>query len=100
MITYEQLVEGLNNGDILAIYFHIDGYPHYRKCSIQRKVDTAPSGYQIISIAVHLTDDGLEDVSFLFTFEESYKLFRMGRKGTSTLKQIWCKVIIDKIEKK
>ena len=39
-----------------------------------------------------------EDVSFPFKFKEDYKLFNFGSKGRFTLKDVWDKVVITKIE--
>lgn len=40
-------------------------------------------------IEVKLVEDDSETVSFYKYFKEDYKLFKFGRKGTFTLKQVW-----------
>ena len=98
MLTYERFVDGINTGKISSITFEVEGYAHYKNCTIKRCIDVIPSGKEIVSIKVQLTPDKSEIVSFLFSMEESYKLFKMGRKGSFTLKQMWGKIKIIGIE--
>lgn len=87
--NYDSFIKDINLGNISEIYFSIKGYSHYNNCSIKRVRNQIPNGKFLELIIVNLTDDNSERVSFYETFEESYKLFRMGRKGSFTLKQIW-----------
>lgn len=96
---YEKIIEALNNGEIKQIRFMVNNYFHYRDCVIERMIDSPCEGKHFIRIAVKLTPDGSEMVSFLNTFNENYKLFHLGRKGSFTLKQLWPKITILEIVK-
>ena len=96
-LTYENFIADLNNGSILEISFEILGYAHYKKCKIYRKDDVLSNGKIISLIKVKLVDDGSEEVSFYNVFNENYKLFYMGHKGSFTLKQMWNKIQIHEI---
>ena len=97
MITYRQFVEDLNNSKITEAIFEVIGYSHYKNCKIFRKYDTLKNGNTISLIRVELTNDNSELVSFMDEFNESYKLFRMGKKGAFTLAQMWPRIKIIKI---
>lgn len=97
MITYRQFIDDLNNSTITEATFEVIGYSHYSNCRILRKYDTLRNGNSISIIRVELTKDDSELVSFLNKFNESYKLFRMGTKGTFTLQQMWHRIKIKKI---
>ena len=92
VLSYEQFVDALNNGVITKFVFRVENYPHYKKCMIERKIDTLPSGRSIVLINVNLTADNSERVSFFKTFNEQYKLFDFGSQGKFTLKQLWDKI--------
>lgn len=100
MITYKQFIDDLNSETISEMEFEVVGYSHYKRCRIFRKYDTLRNGKTISLIRVDLTDNNSEFVSFMDEFNESYKLFRMGKKGSFTLQQIWPKIKIVKIVKK
>lgn len=100
MLSYEQFIHELCSGNLLEIRFEVVGYAHYKNCKISKQIDTFRSGRSISLIRVDLTNDASETVSFLNTLNESYKLFRMGRKGSFTLKQIWPKIKIISIVRK
>ena len=97
MITYEQFVEELNDYRILEAEFEVLGYSHYKKCRITRMYDTLRNGKTISLIRVHLSSDPKDFVSFLDEFDDTYKLFRLGKKGAFTLKQLWHNIKIIKI---
>ncbi len=86
---YRQIIDDLNTGKISAICFSITNYTHYKHCVIERKVNILPNGKSLILISVKLTQDHTEDVAFLGKFKEDEKIFKMGRKGAFTLKEIW-----------
>ena len=94
---YSELISALNEGKIKSISFSVVDYPHYQECKIVREVDYLPRGKQFVWIAVQLTKDNYEKVSFFKSFKDDYKLFHMGRKGTFTLKQLWNKIEIKEI---
>lgn len=100
MLTYKQFITDLNSGIIVGVDFNIVGYSHYSNCRIYWKHDTIKNGKTISLIRVDLTDDYSEFVSFMDRFNESYKLFRMGRRGSFTLRQVWDKIEIVRIEYK
>lgn len=90
---YEEIMEGINNGEITFIRFCVNDYAHYKNCVIARTELKLPNGKSIPQIEVTLTKD-LEKTTFLEEFIENTKLFRMGSKGNFTLKQIWPQITI------
>lgn len=95
--NYEEIVNNLNEGKIESIIFSIKEYAHCKKCIIKRCVDCVYNDKHIVRIEVKLVEDNSETVSFYKYFKEDYKLFKFGRKGTFTLKQVWNKVQIIQI---
>ncbi len=88
-MNYEEFIKKLNTNQISCFRFKLKGYPHYNNCMIYRQIDKISNGNQVSIIVCKLTDDEYEKVSFYKFFDESYKLFSMGKKGKFTLKQIW-----------
>ena len=97
--NYKNIIKALNNGEIKQIRFMVNNYFHYRNCVIERIIDSPCEGKNFIRIAVKLTPDGSEMVSFLNAFNENYKLFRLGKKGSFTLRQLWPEITILEIVK-
>lgn len=101
-MTYDEFIDGINDSSkIKQIDFYIEGYNHYRNCSIGRYKERI--GYSVNKIVDYritciLTKDHSEDISFPFKFKEDYKLFYFGSKGGFTLKEVWNKVVITKVE--
>ena len=98
-MTYEQFIKNLNDGILSSVTFDIGGYAHYKSCKISRKKESLDNDKTIVLIKITLTKDESETVSFMNEFNESYKLFRMGRKGSFTLRQMWNRIKIVAIEK-
>ncbi len=99
--SYQEVIDGINQGTIKRFCFAVDGYAHYKNCSIESYDETVRGAVREVTyhtIRVTLTADGKEDVSFLNNFKEDYKLFRMGKQGTFTLKQLWDKIVVISIE--
>lgn len=88
-MTYNEFIGKLNLKEITRFRFRIKGYPHYDNCEIFYRTDKISEGRFIEIIVCKLTLDYSETVSFYKQFDESYKLFDMGRKGKFTLKQVW-----------
>ena len=65
---------------------------------IRKCIDIVSNKKQIIRIEVKLTKDDSEIISFYNSFKEDYKLFKLGRGRTLTLKQIWNDVQISYID--
>ena len=100
-MTYDEFIEGINNPNkIKQMDFYINGYGHYNSCSIGRYIEKVKGIGKILNwrITCILTKDHSEDVSFFKVFNEDYKLFSFGSKGKFTLKDVWNKVVITKIE--
>lgn len=95
--NYEEIINNLNEGKIEIIIFSIKEYAHYKKCIIKRCVDCVCNDKHIVRIEVKLVEDDSETVSFYKYFKEDYKLFKFGKKGTFTLKQVWNKVQVIQI---
>ena len=88
-LKYSELIKKINNYEIEYFRFQVNNYTHYNNCIIRVEKDILNNGSVIHLIFVNLTKDGVEDVSFFKVFNEEYKLFKLGRKGTVTLKQMW-----------
>lgn len=97
-ISYQSFIKMLNDFEIKSFEFSVPNYSHYRNCTILTKIDVLENGNTIPMIVVKLTSDGSEDVSFYKKFKEDYKMFRMRRKGSFTLEQMWSKISIKKLE--
>ncbi len=97
-MSYEEFIKSINNEkEIKQIDFYVDGYAHYKNCSIGRYIDKMLGKEFNGRITCILTQDHSEKVNFWKKFQEDYKLFDFGRKGKFTLKDIWDKVVITNI---
>ena len=101
-LRYEDFIKGINDPKgIKQIDFYVDGYQHYHSCSIGRYIDKLKYKDKVAVIDARiqciLTKDRKEDVAFLYTFREDYKLFNLGKNGKFTLKDIWKKIVITNI---
>lgn len=92
--SYEEVIEGINNGTINQVRFCVNNYSHYKNCIITRTEYKIYNGKSITQIDVSLTKDSSEKISFLDKFKEDTKLFKMKAKGNFTLKQLWPEIII------
>lgn len=92
--NYEEIIAGLNEGSIVFVRFSVNNYSHYKNCTIRRNVQKLFNGKIIPLIEVSLTSDSSEKTTFLCEFVENTKLFRMGKKGNFTLKQLWSQISI------
>lgn len=97
-VSYEEFIEKLNRREARRVDFAVEGYSHYRHCVIEWREDVLSSGVTLYFLEVRLTEDGAERVSFYKSFDETYKLFRMGRKGSFTLKQLWNRIRVIQTE--
>ena len=95
--SYENVIDGLNHGEIKQICFSVNNYAHYKNCIITRVDDMIDNGKTITRIEVVLTKDSSEKVSFFKTFKEDHKLFNLGKRGRFTLKQLWPEITISNI---
>lgn len=98
-LSYQQFIDSINNGKIVKVAFQIKDYAHYNYCTIEREVVFFSSGGSSVNINVKLSnihDRKLarvyDNFCFITEFDEKRKLFKMGRKGTFTLKQIWDRI--------
>ena len=97
-MSYEEFIKNINDEKkIKQIDFYIDGYSHYKNCSIGRYKEKIFGNEFNFRITCILTKDHSEDVSFFEKIKEDYKLFDFGKKGKFTLKDIWDKVVITNI---
>lgn len=96
-LPYRECIDKLNDGTIRKIVFQVENYAHYKSCSMERRRDCI-KGRAVNFIDVKLTEDGTERVCFFGKFNESYKLFGLGRKGRFTLEQIWDRIRLIRIE--
>ena len=89
--NYETIIKSLNNYEIERMSFYVEGYAHYRNCEIS--VVFSP----VRSLKIKLTNDKSEG-GLCLRVPERYKLFRLGKQGSFTLKQIWEKICIIEIK--
>ena len=97
-LTYDEVIRGINDGSITDVFFSIDGYSHYRNCSIRRLLDS--QGYEHVEIK--LTEDGSERCLLYGGISESNeneKLFHVENGKRLTLKEIWKRVRIKEIRR-
>lgn len=96
--SYEEFMEKLNRREVRRVDFAVEGYPHYRHCVIEWREDVVLSGATLYFLEVRLTEDGAERISFYKSFDEACKLFRIRRKGSFTLKQLWDRIRVTRVE--
>lgn len=92
--SYREVIDGLNSGEIKSIRFCVNNYSHYSNCAITRTEQMLPNGKSFCLIEVTLTKDSSEKTTFLDSFIENTKLFKMGKKGKFTLKQLWPQITV------
>ena len=92
--SYREVIDGLNSGEIKSIRFCVNNYSHYNNCAITRTEQMLPNGKSFCLIEVTLTKDSSEKTTFLDSFIENTKLFKMGKKGKFTLKQLWPQITV------
>ena len=98
-IDYEKFINDLNSGLIVSAEFSFKNYAHYKNCVIEKGVlKNFRTGAEVPIIKVRLTKDGSERTAFLFTYDESYKLFRIKGKTSLTLKQAWTNIEFTEIK--
>lgn len=105
-LSYQQFIDEINNGKIVKAIFQVNDYARYKCCSIERVVDVFPSGNSIVRIDVKLAKSYyIEEYGHIFghfgflnKFDEKCKLFKMGQKGTFTLKQMWDRILFISID--
>lgn len=92
-LTYKSFIELIKNKKVIYLLFSVKEYNHYNHCVIKTSFEKTPSSFIYIINCV-LTVDETEKVSFLNIFKENYKLFKFGRKGSFSLKDVWNKIDI------
>ena len=98
-INYEKFINDLNSGLIVSAEFSFKNYAHYKNCVIEKGVlKSNRTGAELPIIKVRLTKDGSEKTAFLFTYKESYKLFRIKGNTSLTLKQAWTNIEFTEIK--
>lgn len=97
-MLYKDFISDLNGGKIAEMNFSIDGYGHYKNCSVtvEDSVDFLREGTRPL-IRFHLTKDLSERIYFYGDFNEEEKIFTIKGKGKFTLRDIWNKVIITNV---
>ena len=80
--SYREVIDGLNSGEIKSIRFCVNNYSHYNNCAITRTEQMLPNGKSFCLIEVTLTKDSSEKTTFLDSFIENTKLFKMGKSPT------------------
>ncbi|MDE7168479.1 MAG: hypothetical protein K2O28_06520 [Clostridia bacterium] len=105
-LSYQQFIDDINSGKIIKAVFQVKDYAHYRCCSIERIVDIFPNGNSMVRIDVKLAKSYyvgeyghiVGHFGFFGKFKEDRKLFKMGRNGTFTLKQMWDRIEFTSID--
>jgi len=99
-LDYIKAIEQIENGEIFEIIFSINNYTHYKLCKLYRETDVLNNGNELNRICIDPVPDKTESVCFLNKYNQSYKLFSLGRDKKYTLKQIWDRItILDIIRK-
>ena len=90
-LSYDELINGINNGEIEEVHFSLLTYPHYRSCYLKRATFFSPIlNKNVFShIELVLTEDGSECSKYAGRFEDKYPLFVIKGKGKFTLKQVY-----------
>ena len=90
-LPYEQLIEGINNGEIEEVHFSVTNYGHYRSCYLRRVNAYSPTinKYYFSHIELILTEDRSEGSIYAGPFKDKYQVFNIKGKGKFTLKQIY-----------
>ena len=96
-MEYDEFIKLINGDSFSYVLFEVSGYPHYKRCTIQKYKDDHVKGNWFFEVI--LSSRPSEKVVFMDSFKESDKLFYLGRKlGTQTLKQVWNRIIIHEIK--
>ncbi len=90
-IPYEELIKGINNGDIEEVHFSVMTYSHYRSCYLRRAYIFSPSlnKYVFSHIELVLTEDKSEWTKYARDFTDRHSVFVIKGKGKFTLKEIY-----------
>ena len=97
MITYDILIQGINNGDIEECSFSVKGYNHYRYCTIRRVYLEYNGVKSFEHVELCLTKDRSEICRYYGHYSDGAKAFHIKGKGSFTLKEIWKQVEVTNI---
>ncbi len=95
-ISYEELIKGINSGEIEEVHFSVTTYSHYRSCYLRRAYIFSPALNKNVfaNIELILTEDKSEWSRYAGPFEDKFKVFNIKGKGKFTLKEIYKNVEI------
>ena len=90
-LPYEELINGINSGDIEEVHFSVTSYAHYRSCYLRRAYIFSPIlNKNVFShIELVLTEDQSEKSIYYGPFKDKYPVFVIKGKGKFILKQIY-----------
>lgn len=90
-IPYEELIEGINNGQIEDAHFCVKSYSHYRSCHLRRKYYYSKILKKEVfdCIELCLCDDLSEYSKYAGEFKDKERVFNIKGKGKFTLKDIY-----------
>ena len=97
MITYQELIEGINSGEIEECTFSIKGYNHYRDCVLRRVYIVFGDAKSHDCIELCLTKDRSEISRYYGPFKDNHRVFNIKGKGRFNLKEVWKQVEITNI---
>lgn len=90
-LTYEEMINGVNNGLFDDVHFSLKSYSHYHSCHLRRK-------YQYLEIInkkvfecieLRLCEDESEVSYYHGPFKDKEKVFHIKGKGRFTLKEVF-----------
>ena len=90
-LSYEELINGINNGDIDEVHFSVTSYAHYRSCYLKRAYYFSPILNKTVfsHVELILTEDQSEKSIYYGPFGDKYPVFVIKGKGKFNLKQIY-----------
>ena len=97
-MEYKDFINLIKSDRFSYALLEVSGYAHYKHCEI-RKITPSwlREGHYLITVTP--SSNPSEEVTFVDTYKDSFKLFYLGRtKGKFTLKQIWDRIIIHEIK--
>ena len=95
--TYEQIVNGINEGTIDEVRFSVTIYSHYKNCVLRRVYLNIGGINSFECIEMVLTKDGSERSRYHGPFHDRYRLFNIKGRGRFTLREIFKYVEIKEV---
>lgn len=92
--TYQEIVDGLNDGSIKKVCFAVENYGHYSDCVAEGFPADCRQNAEVV---FRLTPDGNETCVFCRRVNPDEKIFVFKGKGKYSLRQIWNKIVVKSV---